>query len=214
MIARRFSLFMCLRPLPPPSLSWGHEPICTGIRWLSSGQDRLACWSCGKLIHLPEDSVQFFCPCENRVVLPPTTDNYFEIMGWYVTWSQTFLTGKVWGETLPGNVLSARLLPLALKGKENATMKIFLYCHYLKKKATSLRNSNPEYWVWEASALPLNNCDTLSQNWPTNYDYFALMPLFMIENVVLFKKRTEDLKIWKGSLQARLKSRGIQWYTS
>ena len=40
------------------------------------------------------------------------------------------------------------------------------------------------------------------------------MPLFMIENVVLFKKLTEDLKIWKGSLQARLKSRGIQWYTS
>lgn len=95
-IARRLSLgvFMCPRPLPPPYLSWGHEAVCIGVRWLSSEQDRLTCWSCGKLIRLPEDSVQFFCPCENRVVLPPTTDNYFEIMGWYVVmfyWPQTIL---------------------------------------------------------------------------------------------------------------------------
>ena len=85
-IARRLSIgvFMCPRLLPPLYLPWGHEAVCIGVRWLSSEQGRLTCWSCGKLIRLPEDSVQFFCPCENRVVLPPTTDNYFEIMGWYV----------------------------------------------------------------------------------------------------------------------------------
>ena len=182
MIARRFSLFMCLRPLPPPSLSWGHEPICTGIRWLSSGQDRLACWSCGKLIHLPEDSVQFFCPCEKRVVLPPTTDNYFEIMGWYVTWSQTFLTGKVWGETLPGNVLSARLLPLALKGEENATMKIFLYCHYLKKKSHQLTELEPRILGLRSQ------CSTTEQLWYSKPKLTNQLWLFCSDAIVYDRK--------------------------
>ena len=74
----------CSRPPPPQSPSWNHKAVCTGFRWLSSKHSSLTCWNCGKLIHLPEDSVQFLCPCENGVILPPTTQNYFKIMGWYV----------------------------------------------------------------------------------------------------------------------------------
>ena len=118
------------------------------------------------------------------------------------------------GRNLAWKCLECQITAIGIEREGKCHNEDILILSLSEKKATSLRNSNPEYWVWEASALPLNNCDTLSQNWPTNYDYFALMSLFMIENVVLFKKRTEDLKIWKGSLQARLKSHGIQWYTS
>ena len=61
--------------------------------------------------------MQFFCPCENRVVLPPTTDNYFEIMGWYVVMLYLPLRpSEEGGKTLHGNALSPgiRILPLAL----------------------------------------------------------------------------------------------------
>ena len=149
-IARRLSIgvFRCPRLLPPPYLSWGHEAVCIGVRWLSSEQDGLTCWSCGKLIRLPENSVQFFCPCENRVVLPPTTDNYFEIMGWYV-----MLTGPKPSEEGSG-AKPCMEMPWALE---------YEYCHwhwrktfFLCRKATSCQESwNPGYLAWAASTLPL-----------------------------------------------------------
>ena len=54
-----------------------------------ASQEAIVCWKCQrKLDSLSGDEiprVQFFCPCDKEVVLPPSKQHtYFEIMNWYV----------------------------------------------------------------------------------------------------------------------------------
>jgi molecular chaperone HscB len=43
-------------------------------------QASVICWKCRMKISLSVDVVEFICPCEHHVILPPTTYNYFKIM--------------------------------------------------------------------------------------------------------------------------------------
>ena len=46
----------------------------------------VTCWKCGRQISMiKEKKVSFFCPCEERVILPPSVTNYFTILEWWVT---------------------------------------------------------------------------------------------------------------------------------
>ena len=50
-----------------------------GARKHTNGQT-LVCWQCNKPVPISLDSAMIYCPCERRVLLPPTCNNYFTIL--------------------------------------------------------------------------------------------------------------------------------------
>ena len=52
------------------------------IRTMSSVIEQ-NCWKCNRHIKLLIDRATFTCPCTEKVLLPPTTDNCYTIMDWW-----------------------------------------------------------------------------------------------------------------------------------
>lgn len=52
---------------------------CTNARLSPGAEKSIRCWKCSKDITLTDGRPQFFCPCD-RVVLPPSTQNYFAVL--------------------------------------------------------------------------------------------------------------------------------------
>ncbi|KAL5477511.1 hypothetical protein EMCRGX_G024321 [Ephydatia muelleri] len=52
---------------------------CTNARLSLGAEKSITCWKCLKDISLPQGRPLFFCPCD-KVVLPPSTQNYFAVM--------------------------------------------------------------------------------------------------------------------------------------
>ena len=71
-----------------------HTPHTVVTRRDYATEPRRVCWSCHRDLTKGNGEVEeggswpgvrFFCPCERRVVLPPTPgSNYFDTMNWYV----------------------------------------------------------------------------------------------------------------------------------
>lgn len=40
----------------------------------------VTCWKCNKVLSLSNSAIT--CPCDSRVILPPTTTNYFDLFEW------------------------------------------------------------------------------------------------------------------------------------
>ena len=82
-------------PLHTPSLSTTH---CHSYSTQSTPQDLRRCWKCDRELDKGSrrdgSRVHFFCPCDKRVVLPPSTAHtYFEIMDWYALSASHSLIG-------------------------------------------------------------------------------------------------------------------------
>ena len=64
-----------LPPLTPHTLTHHHN--------YSTSVEHIRCWKCDRDLGEDSRSVQFFCPCDKHVVLPPSNSHtYFEIMDW------------------------------------------------------------------------------------------------------------------------------------
>ena len=50
-----------------------------GARKHTNGQT-LVCWQCNKPVPILLNTAMIYCPCERRVLLPPTCNNYFTIL--------------------------------------------------------------------------------------------------------------------------------------
>ncbi len=64
----------------------GSDHTINACRSTSCSSDLVTmnCWKCSRSIPLSGKVAIFMCPCDQRVILPPSTGDYFKVLHWYV----------------------------------------------------------------------------------------------------------------------------------